>query len=630
MSRLLPFFSLFWSLPAMAGQLQVLVIDADMELPIPTVRVEVQCGSLAIVHAQSSMDGQATLEVASGNCDVTFSKPGFEEQTMEVEVTDERTTVVSVRLQAGAADEVIEVVASKVSVLTKDFLQRIPSGRSFQSATSLAPGVRGRRNRNMSGGATNENSYQLDGATITDPVSGQSGAKGRSKRINGFDKTSRDHLSTFAIDVDTASYTMARKNLQGGYLPPQDSVRVEEFVNYLPYEYDRPAGNDPFTVDFEAAPSPWDEKYTLVRVGVQGKKVAFDQRKPVNLTFLVDVSGSMRSADKLELVKQSLIMLTEELEDGDTVAIATYAGSTRVVLPPTPISQAKKITASLSGLLAGGSTAMNSGIQLAYGLADEAFQPGTVNRVIVCSDGDANVGQTDTNTMADGIKGYANKGITLTTLGFGTGNFKDQRMEQLANQGDGNYYYIDSRREARRVLVDRLTSTMEVIAKDVKIQVDWNAKVVDSYRLVGYENRDIADHDFRDDKVDAGEIGAGHQVTALYEVILRETEGILATVQVRNKAPGRNSPAVERSWTLDSSAIRPSFAKTTRDYRIAASAGYFAEILRDSPYIEEISLSQVAEIARKAQRPEYSEDSELVELITTAARLRGEDRVSRR
>jgi len=445
--------------------------------------------------------------------------------------------------------------------------------------------------------------------------------------VNGFDLASEDHLSTFAIDVDTASYTMARKNLTNGYLPSDASVRVEEFVNYMPYEYTRPDGTDPFTVDFEAAPSPWDEQYTLVRVGVQGKKVAYDERKPVNLTFLVDVSGSMRSSDKLELVKESLRMLTEELEDGDTVAIATYAGATKVVLAPTPISQKNKILKSLSGLTAGGSTAMDSGIQLAYNLAEETYRRGSVNRVLVCSDGDANVGQTNTDTMVDGIKGYAKKGITLTTLGFGNGNFQDSRMEQLANQGDGNYFYIDTRREARRVLVDRLTSTMEVIAKDVKIQVDWNPEAVHAYRLVGYENRDIADRDFRNDKVDAGEIGAGHQVTALYEVQLTGTKGELATVRVRHKAPGPDAPAGERSWTLDSSEIRPAFAETTRQYRIAASAGYFAEILRGSPYIPEISLTQVAELAQSAQRVEYPEDAELLELIRTAARIKGEGAV---
>lgn len=466
-------------------------------------------------------------------------------------------------------------------------------------------------------------------ATTGGPVITEGGT--RDYGVNGFDKTSEDHLSTFAVDVDTASYTMARKSLVAGYLPPASAVRVEEFVNYFPYEYERPAEGRPFTVDFEASPSPWDEQLTLLRVGVQGKPVSYAERKPVHLTFLVDTSGSMRSRDKLDLVKQALDMLTRELEDGDTVAIATYAGSTKPVLQPTSVSERAKILRSLNGLTSGGSTAMGSGIELAYAMADAAYTPGSVNRVIVCSDGDANVGNVDPDSLARSVKGYAEKGITLTTLGFGNGNYKDVMMERLANQGDGNYFYIDTEREARRVLVDKLSGTLEVIAKDVKIQVDFDPDVVEAYRLVGYENRDVADKDFRNDKVDAGEIGAGHQVTALYELVLRDgADGQIATVNVRHKAPGPDAPAAEGSWTLDTSAMRPMFTETSRAFRIAAASGYFAEVLRNSPHIREISLSQVAEIAEDAARPEYDEDRELVELIRTAARLRGENAVSAR
>ncbi len=449
--------------------------------------------------------------------------------------------------------------------------------------------------------------------------------------INDFVSAEDDHLSTFAVDVDTASYTMTRRNLTTGYLPPEAAVRVEEFVNYFPYEYDRPSGSDPFGVDFEAAPSPWDERNTLVRIGVQGKRVAFDQRKPVHLTFLVDTSGSMRSSDKLQLLKKSLAMLTRELDDGDTVAIATYAGSTRVVLRPTPVSERHAILTSLGGLRSGGSTAMASGIELAYQLAEATYAPGAVNRVIVASDGDANVGHTHHADISASIRDYADRGITLTTLGFGAGNYQDTMMEHLANDGDGNYFYIDSEREARRVLVDKLTSTLEVIARDVKIQVDFDRELVEAYRLIGYENRDIADRDFRVDAVDAGEIGAGHQVTALYEVQLRpDAWGDIAIVRIRNKAPGPDSPAVERSFALGSDALRPSFTETSRQFRVAAAAGYFAEILRGSPHVAEISLSQIAEIAQGAKRVEYGEDAELVKLIKAAATLRGERVVSRR
>jgi len=301
------------------------------------------------------------------------------------------------------------------------------------------------------------------------------------------------------------------------------------------------------------------------------------------------------------------------------------------VLEPTPISRRQEIIRSLDRLTAGGSTAMSSGIDLAYRLADATYVPGTVNRVFVCSDGDANVGSTSHEQISSQIRGYAEKGITLTTLGFGSGNYKDTMMERLANDGDGNYYYIDSEMEARRVLVDKLTGTLEVIAKDVKIQVDWNPAAVIAYRLIGYENRDVADRDFRNDKVDAGEIGAGHQVTAIYEVALRDDPtGNIATVRVRNKAPGPDTPAVERSFELPVSALKDRFDEGSDQFRIAFAAASFAEVLRGSPHLNEVTLRDVERIARGAQRPEYPEDAELVRLIGRAADLRGETAYSAR
>jgi len=449
--------------------------------------------------------------------------------------------------------------------------------------------------------------------------------------VNGFTLTERDKLSTFAVDVDTASYTITRRKLREGYLPPQAAVRVEEFVNYLPYEYAQPDQGHPFAVDVEAAPSPYNPQNHIVRVGVQGKKVQFDTRKSVNLTFLVDVSGSMQSRDKIGLVKDTLRMLTKELEDGDTVSLVTYAGATKVVLAPTPISERGKIIGALDGLTAGGSTAMGAGIELAYAQAEAAFRPGAVNRVIVASDGDANVGQTSHTQLSKFIAGKARKGITLTTLGFGNGNYKDTMMERLANDGDGNYYYIDSMQESRRLFVDQLSSTLEVIAKDVKLQVEWNEDAVLAYRLIGYENRDVADRDFRNDAVDAGEIGAGHQVTALYEVALKDDiDGALGTVRIRNKAPGPDSPAVERRYEMPTSVITGRFGDATPQFRIQTAAAGFAEILRGSPHMNEIQLRDVAAIARGAKRVEYNEDSELIELIERASRLRGEGAVSRR
>ncbi|MBX2797484.1 MAG: von Willebrand factor type A domain-containing protein [Myxococcales bacterium] len=440
---------------------------------------------------------------------------------------------------------------------------------------------------------------------------------------NDFESTSEDPLSTFSIDVDTASYTFARRRIREGYLPPTTSVRPEEFVNYLPYDYAPPRELDgPFTVNLDGAPSPFDTRTLLLRVGVQGKRLALDRQPPVHLTFLVDTSGSMHSADKLGLVKYAMGELVKELSDGDTVAIVAYAGSAGVVLPPTSATQQHTVLRALEGLRAGGSTAMGAGIDAAYRLASQAYQQGAVNRVVILSDGDANVGATSHQALSSLIRDHAKRGITLTTAGFGTGNYNDTVMERLANDGDGNYFYIDDQRQARRVFVEQLTSTLMVIAKDVKIQVELDPDVVEAYRLVGYENRDIADRDFRNDAVDAGEIGSGHRVTALYEVVLRRgAAGDLGTVRIRNKAPGPDSPAVERSYPLPAQALVPSFTQADPGFRMAVVAGWFAQILGDNPHTSSVSLDRLHAFAQGAARAEYPEDAELVDLIGRARDL---------
>ncbi|HET7501260.1 MAG TPA: von Willebrand factor type A domain-containing protein, partial [Kofleriaceae bacterium] len=328
---------------------------------------------------------------------------------------------------------------------------------------------------------------------------------------------SKDHLSTFAADVDTASYTIARRKLNEGTLPPPSAVRVEEFVNYFRYAFPEPAPGTPFSVVMDAAPSPLAPEHAILRVGVATRPRPPAEHKPAHLVFLVDVSGSMSSPDKLPLVKQSLKILTENLGPADSVALVTYAGSTRVVLPPTPIEGRQRILAAIDELGAGGSTAMASGLDLAYDQAMLGRAPGVTSRVIVCTDGDTNVGPTGTQAILRIIAERAKAGITLSTVGFGMGNYKDALMEQLADKGNGNNFYIDSLAAAKRVFQDQLGANLEVIARDVKLQVDFDPRQVARYRLIGYENRAIADHDFRNDAVDAGEIGPGHQVTAMYE-----------------------------------------------------------------------------------------------------------------
>lgn len=431
----------------------------------------------------------------------------------------------------------------------------------------------------------------------------------------------KDRFSTFSIDVDTASYAISRRKLLEGGLPPYQAVRAEEFLNYFDYGYAAPK-QGPFAVHLAAAPSPFQKGHHLVRVGLQAKRVEAKDRKPVHLVYLVDTSGSMHSDDKLGLAKKSLRLLTESLQQGDTVALCTYAGSVREVLAPTGVDQKGKILAAIDDLSAGGGTAMASGVENAYRLASQTLVPGHVNRVVVLSDGDANIGASSHDQILKMIEGYKEKGITLSTIGFGNGNYKDTMMEQLADKGDGNYSYIDSDEQARRVFSQQVGGLLEVVAKDVKIQVEFDPNVVASYRLVGYENRDIADKDFRNDKVDAGEVGAGHSVTAMYDVVLKTTASSPLTVRLRHKTPDakKDDPATETTIAMDPSTLFASFDKAPQTFRFASSVAAFAEILRQSPHARDYSLADVATLAKSAAG-DARDQQELVELVKKAATL---------
>ncbi|MFT4975569.1 MAG: Ca-activated chloride channel family protein [Myxococcota bacterium] len=442
--------------------------------------------------------------------------------------------------------------------------------------------------------------------------------------VNGFTLVDQDALSTFSIDVDTASYTVARRKLTEGGLPPIASVRVEEFVNYFDYEYAPPAysATHPFNVHFEAFPDPFRAGRHIMRVGVQAKEIPVSERPPLHLTFLVDVSGSMSSADKLPLAQQAMHMLVDTLQEGDTVALATYAGRTAEILQPTDVTNKSAIHEALGALQSGGSTAMSSGLDIAYNMALRSFEEGAENRVIVLSDGDANVGSTGWDSMLGQIKDKANMGITMSTVGLGMGNYRDTLMEQLANNGDGNNYYIDSRQQAQRVFVEEMAGTIFTVARDVKIQVEFNDDSVSAYRLLGYENRDIADRDFRNDRVDAGEIGSGHNVTALYEVILKEGYAdTLATVRLRYEAPGADKAATEVSFPFPDQALKELDSQAGQNTRIAYAAATFAEILRDSPNTNEMSLDAVIAFAEQARRSGEKDDAELIKLMKKARTL---------
>ena len=442
--------------------------------------------------------------------------------------------------------------------------------------------------------------------------------------INPFVQTHDDALSTFSIDVDTASYTIARRKINEGGLPNYASVRAEEFINFFDYNYDSTelTQANPFHVDMDMMEHPFKEDREILRVGLQGMEYSVDTRPPLHLTFLVDVSGSMSSRDKLPLAKESMHMLVDTLREDDTVALATYAGNISKILDPTFGDNKKTIHAAIDRLNSGGSTAMSSGLDLAYEMAWESFEPGAENRVIVLSDGDANVGRTGWTDMLSQIKSYADRGVTMSTMGFGMGNYKDTRMEQLANKGDGNNFYIDSKSQAHRVFVEDFNSTMLSIARDVKIQVEFNPETVQSYRLIGYENRDIADKDFRNDRVDAGEIGSGHNVTALYEVVLNDKirkNETLVTSRLRYEKPGPDSVATEKSWTVSSSDISAGNHAT----ELAFAAGTFAELMRRSPYTGGIDFSDLASYTKDVVRRGNKDEQELLSLIEQAAQFDG-------
>jgi Ca-activated chloride channel family protein len=441
--------------------------------------------------------------------------------------------------------------------------------------------------------------------------------------VNPFVDPKKDRLSTFAVDVDTASYTIARRKIIEGTLPPKDSVRVEEFLNYFHYAYAPPL-EQPLAVSMDAAPSPFTPGRHLLRVGVQGKKLSLSERKPAHLTFLVDVSGSMQSPDRLPMVKRSLRLLVDNLKDGDTVALVTYAGGVKLALPPTGLENKLAILSAIEDLNAGGSTAMASGIELAYKQAMKTLDGKSVSRVLILSDGDANVGPTSHEKILEQIRGYVKEGVTLSTFGFGMGNYKDQMMEQLADRGNGNYFYVDSLMQARRIFQEQLGGTLEVIAQDVKLQVEFDPAQVLRYRLVGYENRDVADEDFRNDKVDAGEIGAGHTVTALYELELAKdaTGQGLATVRVRAKKP-RGETAGEAAYEFPATALAKRFEDASADFRFATSVMAAAEIFRQSQHAASWNYEQVVKIAQGASPAGNAERAEFVALLQRARDIVG-------
>lgn len=432
---------------------------------------------------------------------------------------------------------------------------------------------------------------------------------------NPFELTKNQPLSTFSIDVDNASYSNVRRMIEDGAVE-KDAVRIEEMVNYFRYNYPQPKNKQPFSINTELGSAPWNSNHQLLKIGLKGKNIPMNNLPPSNIVFLIDTSGSMEEENKLPLLRSSLKILLDQLRPTDKVAIVVYAGSAGVVLPPTSVAEKRKITNALDQLSAGGSTAGGAGIELAYKLAQESFIKGGNNRVILATDGDFNVGASSTGDLESLIEEKRKSGVFLTCLGYGMGNYKDNKMETLADKGNGNYAYIDNLQEANKFLGREFAGNLYTIAKDVKIQIEFNPKYVKSYRLIGYENRKLRNEDFANDKVDAGELGSGHTVTALYEIIpagsnseflpkqnklkyakASATKGVgneLGTVKFRYKTP-QGSKSAEIVQVIKNSDT----PKVSSDFKFASSVAWFGLVLRDSKLIKRKSLSEIESLARQ-------------------------------
>lgn len=461
---------------------------------------------------------------------------------------------------------------------------------------------------------------------------------------NEFQSAAQEPLSTFSIDVDTASYSKTRQFLTMNTMPPPDAVRIEELLNYFDYAYPPPQDEHPFAAHIEVAECPWKPEHRLVRIGIKGRELEQQQRPPCNLVFLIDVSGSMQQPNKLPLLQRGMKMLVDQLSPQDRVAMVVYAGAAGLVLDSTPGDEKPTIVRALASLEAGGSTNGGEGIRLAYQVALDHFISGGVNRVILCSDGDFNVGTTSTGDLVRLVEQNARQNVFLTVLGFGIGNHNDAMLEQISNKGNGNYAFVDTDLEARKVLVEQISATLVTIAKDVKIQVEFNPARVASYRLIGYENRMLAARDFNDDSKDAGEIGAGHTVTALYEIVpvgstsdetvppvdplkyQRPAEpeaggasSELLTLKLRYKRPdGETSQLLTQSATDSGNRI----GAASGDFQFAAAVASFGMLLRDSKFKGNASYEAVLEIAQPgAQQDPKGYRDEFLALVKHAQRI---------
>ncbi len=602
-------------------------------------------------------DYRVTVEPGTYRIEVSFT--GYATKQVEkVQVLAGQINTLNVTMAEPAALEEVVVRAYKVPLIEQD---KTVSGQTLSLGTARpTPSRAAKREKKASGAPPAKPAYNAWGAPpapkaadrsqkergsiardTTQPPSDYSAENYAAIVENPFLAVQSNAVSTFSIDVDAASYSNTRRFLQSGQLPPADAVRIEEFVNYFDYRYPAPSGADPFSVNTELAECPWAPQHRLLLVGLQGRQIETGQLPPSNFVFLVDVSGSMSEPNKLPLVQQSLAMLTDYLRPQDRVALVVYAGAAGTVLPSTPGSDKVAIKAAIERLSAGGSTAGAAGIQLAYDVARKNFIRGGNNRVVLCTDGDFNVGVSSDGELVKLIENERESGVFLTVLGFGMGNYQDNKMQQLADKGNGNHAYIDQIGEAKKVLISEFGGTLFAIAKDVKIQIEFNPARVAGYRLIGYENRLLAREDFDDDTKDAGELGAGHRVTALYEIVpagqplplgvkngemrYQETKlsaaagsGELLSLKLRYKQP----KAAAASQLIETTVADRLAGAPSDNFQLAAATAEFGLLLRHSSYKGKATYENALALAQQAAKTDASGyRKELCTLIEKAGLL---------
>jgi Ca-activated chloride channel family protein len=619
-----------------------IVINASAGSPLAGVAITVKGTTTGTT---TGADGKFSIKINKDKAILVFSAVGYESSEVSV-INDGKEISVKMRPSSQALQEVVvtgygttgkremagsvtTIRGNKTPQVYDDGLNRRLSGNAPGVADAQAQNGIKRKEKSRSDSWRHNNNYEREGYDAIVE--------------NRFLKATDNPLSTFSIDVDAASYSNIRRMLNAGNLPPAGAVRIEEMINYFQYDYPQPENNDPFSINTEISECPWNSNHKLVVIGLQGKRISTENLPPANIVFLVDVSGSMMDANKLPLVKQSLKLLADQLRPEDKVAMVVYAGNAGLVLPSVSGEEKTKIKDAIDQLEAGGSTAGGAGIQLAYKVAKENFVKNGNNRVVLCTDGDFNVGASSDASLEQMIEEERKSGVFLTVLGYGTGNYQDAKMQKLADKGNGNHAYIDNFQEARKVLVNEFGGTLFTIAKDVKLQIEFNPHKVQAYRLVGYENRLLNKEDFNNDKKDAGELGSGHTVTALYEVIPigvksefiesvdklkyqkeMQTNGSSCTDEVMTIKFRYKKPDEDKSKLIEHAVIDRSIPvqKTSDNFRFASAVAQFGMILRNSEFKQSSSYTSVWKLA-KSSLGEDKEGyrSEFLKLIKNAEAL---------